>query len=392
MGFLKKVHRVALATLFIVLPLLCHAQGEENTEFERSSIHIMMIKHLQQRFDEVIEDVFLKSPFPERFNDHNLGVKVLSFAEHRDDQSGNIQSFSDQVNLGQKMVAKWFNRDKSTGSFNMELIKERGCYNATQSKINEARASIRGKALLEDAGENLIQNTYLLVNDIAYTSKGSANSFIKSLGAAYTGSVKQMTDAISGIGGFSVNITSYLFRLVWNDDIMNEFYVEMYTEDGKNDKEKVERFKNERNLFKLEYVGKTSSESSETRFTKSKDPSALLMKVTVRAMDKNIANLQRSYPDFRIKAPLISTEPLAAYVGLKEDVTPDSRFEVLERVLTEEGKVVYERVGEIKPKADRIMDNRYMAYEDGEQEIKATEFVKVSGKDFQIGMLIREIK
>ncbi len=392
MGFLNVICKIGAVILFSIHSLLCYAQSEENQEFERSSMHVMMIKHMNHKFADVVEDVFMKSPFPERFNEHNLGVKVVSFAGHKDDQSGNIQSFTEQVNLGQKMVAKWFNRDKTTGSFNMELIKERGFYNATQSDINEARASIRGRALLEDAGENLIRHTYLLINDINYVTKGSGNAWLKFLGATYGGGTDMALSSLTGIGGFKVEVTSYLFRLVWNDAIMNEFYVDMYTEDGEKDKEKVGKFQSECDLFKMEYVGKTSSESSATKFTKSKDPSALLTKVTVRAMDKNIASLQRSYPDFRIKAPLISTEPLAAYVGLKEDVTPDSRFEVLERVLTEEGKVVYERVGEIKPKADRIMDNRYMAYEDGEQEIKATEFVKVSGKDFQIGMLIREIK
>ena len=79
------------------------------------------------------------------------------------------------------MVAKWFNRDKQTGSFNMELIKERGLYNANQQQTNVARASIRGMALLEDAGELLIHNTYLVVNDIKYQSKGSGNWLLKKL-------------------------------------------------------------------------------------------------------------------------------------------------------------------------------------------------------------------
>ncbi len=392
MGLLTSCHRIRIMIFCFVFSSFCFAQSEENTEYERSSIHVMMIKHLNQKFDDVIEDVFLKSPFPDRFNNHNLGVKVVSFAEHKDDQSTNIASFVEQVNLGQKMVAKWFNRDKVTGSFNMELVKERGFYNASQSKMNEARVNIRGKALLEDAGENLINNTYLLVNDISYRSKGSGNWFLKSLGSVYFGDVEDMQNAMSGIGGFKVNITSYLFRLVWNEGIANEFYINYYTEDGVADLKKVEAFKNERELFKLEFVGKTNSESTETQFTKSKDPSALLVKVTTRTIDQNIANLQQSYADFRIKAPLIGTEPLMAYVGLKENITESSEFEVLERVLTDDGKINYERVGIIRPVKGKIMDNRYMAYEDNPSEIKATEFEKVSGKEFHTGMLIREIE
>lgn len=388
MGFLRYY---IIAIILIVAPsAFCHAQNAEESDYERSSMHIMMIKHLNQKFDDIIEDVFLKYPFPDRFNNHNLGVKVVSFAELEGDQSSNVMSFASQVNIGQKMVAKWFNRNKASGSFNMNLVKERGFYNANLTKINEARANIRGLALLEDAGEYLINNTYLLVNDISYKSKGSGNWLLKSLASAYISNTKGVSKAMTAIGGFKVNITSYLFRLVWNDSIANEFYTKYYTEDGSAEPEKVKAFNADKALFKIEYVGKTHSESSETHFTTSKDPSALLVKVTTRTIDKNIASLQHSYADFRIKAPLISTNPLRADVGLKEDITEDTQFEVLERVMDDRGKVSYEQVGIIKPIKGKIKDNRYKAEEDTDSIIDATEFEVISGKDFAAGMLIRE--
>lgn len=261
MGYLNQLAtRIVLLFLLSITSSPCFPQGEEANTYERSSIHVMMIKHQNQRFDDIIEQVFLQTPFPERFNNHNLGVKVVTFAEHKDDQSANIQSFADQVNLGQKMVAKWFNRDKQTGSFNMELIKERGLYNANQQQTNVARASIRGMALLEDAGELLIHNTYLVVNDIKYQSKGSGNWLLKSYASMLSGSASQMQKAMQSIGGFKVHITTYLFRLRWNDDIANTFYQNYYTEDGDTDKDKVEAFKKDNQLFKMEFVGKTEAE------------------------------------------------------------------------------------------------------------------------------------
>ena len=392
MGFLKVKFPLALLTFFI--SSLCLAQSEETIEYERNSMHVMMIKHKNQRFDEIIEDVFLKSPFPERFNDHNLGVKTVAFAELEGDQSSNIASFIEQVNLGQKMVAKWFDRDKQTGSFDMNLVKERGFYNATQNQVNQARATIRGMALLEDAGENLISKTYLLVNDISYRSKGNGAWFLKAIGSAYFGNVSALQSALESIGGFRVNIKSYLFKLVWDDEVAQTFYAQYYTENGSEDEDKVKAFAQEKNLFRMEYVGKTESTSSETKFTAAKDPKALLVKVCTQTLDQNIAQLQHQYADFRIKAPLVSTEPLKANIGMKEDVTEDSRFEVLERVMNEEGKVSYERVGTIKPVKGKIKDNRYMVTSDESREaaFDATEFEKVSGKDFQPGMLIREIQ
>lgn len=391
MGLLKTI---LLASPLLLTSSLCHAQSEEGIEYERNSMHVMMIKHLNQKFDDIIEDVFLKSPFPERFNNHNLGVKTVAFAEIDGDQSSNIASFIEQVNLGQKMVAKWFDRNKQTGSFDMELVKERGFYNATQTQRNIARANIRGYALLQDAGENLIGKTYLLVNDISYRSKGSGNWFFKAMGNAYFGNVAGLSKAMESIGGFRVNIKSYLFRLIWNEETAQTFYSQYYTEDGNKDADKVKGFASDKQTFRMEYVGKTESTSSETNFKAVKDPKVLLVKVCTQTIDKNIAELQHQYADFRIKAPLLSISPLMADVGVKEDITEKSTFEVLQRVLDEEGRVSYEKIGVIRPVKGKIKDNRYMTTEEesSNASLKATEFEKVSGGDFFPGMLIREIR
>lgn len=392
MGLLKYNY-----VLFIIVALCFYEKSfsqspDENIYYERSSLHTMMIGHKNQKFSEVVEEVFKSVSFPERFNNHNLGVKRVDFAETSSDLSTHIMLFCENVNIGQKMVAKWFNRDKTTGVFNLELVKERGFYNASQSDINEARASMRGEALLKDAGENLINNTYLLMNDIIYQSKGTSAGLLKMMASAYVGSVKSIQSQMEAIGGFKVKIRSYLLKLVWNDDIANEFYTKYYSEEA--DKEKSEGFKNEKQLFRMEYIGCTESEYSEQHFSKSKEPSVLLTKVLTRVIDKNIAQLQHDYEQFRIKAPLISTEPLQAYIGLKEDVSDSRLYEVLERIQNGDGSITYERVGTIKPVANKIWDNRYMSDEDDgvDTEIKATTFEKVSGNSFFPGMLIREIK
>ena len=82
-----------------------------------------------------------------------------------------------------------------TGICDVELVKERGLYNASELDKALASKTQRGNALLEDAGEDLIGNTFLIVNDIRYIdrSKGSSvwGGIVKGLGAAaaiYTGS------------------------------------------------------------------------------------------------------------------------------------------------------------------------------------------------------------
>ena len=381
---------------FALLSALCFsvavaAQSEDDYDYERSSLHMMMIKHLNQKYEDVIVDVYKQSRFPERFNNHDLGVNVVSFAESEGDQTKNILSFCEQVNLGQKMVAKWFDRNRETGCFDMELIKQRGFYNASQKEINIARQSLRGKALLEDAGEQLIKNTYLVINDIRYTSRAGAFSLLQAFAGAYIGSTKALNH-LYDIGGFRVEITSYLFRLKWDDDIAYSFYDNYYTENAQ-DLEKINAFKRDGAQWQMEFVGKTFCKSQETALSGVKEPNKLLVKVCTRAIDQNIANLQHTHPDFRIKAPLVSTDPLRAHVGLKEDITPESKFEVLERQIDDNGHVSYLRVGVISPKKNLIWDNRYMPDEtDRNAGLGYTEFEVVSGKDFFPGMLLREME
>lgn len=392
MGFLKNV--VCAFLPFVLSVSGAWAQGGDDYVYERSSMHSMMVKHLNEKHADLVESVFLKIPFPERFNDHNLGVKSISFAESSKNQLENIRQFVNKVNIGQKMVAKWFDRNKQTGSFDMELIKQRGFYNADTGKRRLARASIRGKAILEDAGENLIKNTYLLVNDISYQSKGSGNWILKAYAGAYVGSVKTLQSAMNGVGGFEVTVKSYLFRLKWNNDLAMDFYTKYYTENGAADADKVKAFvAADPSAYAMDFAGETVSVVKEKEFKKLKDPELFLMKVTKRAIDRNIAQLQHQYPDFRIKAPLLSASPLRADVGVKEDVNEKTLFEVLERVVGEDGKIQYEHVGVIRPVKGKIKDNRYMVTEEesADAAIEATEFEVVSGKDFAEGMLIREM-
>ncbi len=379
MGLLR---HILLLSAFLLPGVLL---AQEEADYDRSSLHIMMIKPLNAKYGDAVESVFRKMPFPERFNDHNLGVKCISFAETGKDQTHNLKVFIERTNIAQKMVAKWFNRDKRTGSFNMELIKERGTYNANLGERMEARKSLRGLALLEDAGELLLNHTYLLVNDITYQSKGSGSWLFSTLAGNF--------GAIQNINGFQVTVRSYLFHLKWNENLTMDFYKNYYTEDATKEPEKVKAFLESGASYEMELVGDVTNTLTEKQFRKLKDPETFLMMVTKRTIDANIADLQRAYPDFRIKAPLLSNMPLKADVGVKEGIREDSKFEVLERVVAEDGRMTYERVGLIRPVKGKIKDNRFMVSEEESADalLDATEFEIISGKDFLPGMLIREV-
>ena len=119
----------------------------------------------------------------------------------------------------------------------------------------------------------------------------------------------------------------------------------------------------------------------------------MVRKACQRAIDENVVDLQRNYEEFRTKTPLVSVEPLTAYIGMKEGVSAQSKFEVLEVVEMEDGSRKYNKVGVIEPIDNLIWDNRFMASEEGAigANLGYTTFRTVSGKDFSKGMLIREM-
>lgn len=136
-------------------------------------------------------------------------------------------------------MEKWFDRDKTTGAFDMNLIAERGYYDASILDVKEAKSSARGIALLADAGEELINHTYVIVNDIQYADKETMKGAVAGglfaaqlLGSFFGVDVSGVTDAVGNIAGniagFKVIVTSYLFRLDWNEDVANNFYSNLW--------------------------------------------------------------------------------------------------------------------------------------------------------------------
>ena len=275
------------------------ATAQDDTKYRRSSIYSMMVKHDKQAFAEDIGKVFLSMPVPDKYNNHDLSVKIVSVSDKKLGGNAGITEFLNRNMIASRLVGKWFNRDVLTGQCDMLLIKERGLYNASEFDKELANRSQRGTALLEDAGEELIGNTFVLVNDIRYVdrSKGSEtiSIILKVAGAVLQGmsnaqaqknannngnnryyrnayqssSIMEGFDGLADLAasykGFKVKIHSYLYRLVWDDEIASTFYNDAYT-DSNNDNVKRDNFESQRRSYRLEYVGEQESSGSKISF------------------------------------------------------------------------------------------------------------------------------
>lgn len=402
--------KLALCAILAFFSFGINAQTILQEHYHRNSLYSVVLKHADERqlYSKEIVEAFTQIPIPPEYNNHNLKFKVLPAPILQKMSKGELESaYKDKIwhllnqnKIGGRLVAKWFNRDSRTGAFNMDLVKERGLYDANFTDIALAMNSIRGKAQLADAGEKLISHTYVLVNDIRYVDdeleknlRGlfgtTLPSMIPIVGVFALGNLSKTID----MQGFKVFVTSYLFRLDWNDELEGEFYNNLWMDNNSLIPERREEFDRWMGKCKLNYLGYTTVFSGEMTYVGVSGEKDMFVKLCTRTIDKAISDLQKSFDDFKVFTPLVSTSPLSAYIGVKDGVKENSEYEVLETVMDENGNIDYERVGIIKPVKDKIWNNLYLSVEEGWEaaDFGFTTFEKVSGGDFYPGMLIREI-
>lgn len=396
-----------LLLLLMLFSMVAEAQTDKGAVYRRSSLYPLMIDEPSREHADVIYKTFVGSPIPDKFNDHILESRTIKNGlpsnvnlpkeERYKTQQKNIEKYLKENDVAKKMVAKWFNRNNS-GFFNMKLIAHRGSYNATEMDVELAKKSKRGTALLADAGEELIKNTFIVVNDFDYVNKEEvANKakkgieFLKEVAERTDINTEKVENTLTTFGkGYVIRTISYLYQLEWNDSIAAVFYEEYWLNES--DEARKKAFENS-DIFHFKLVGREVAwaDLQATIYTQ-RSSEELISIATIRAVDAVIAKLQRKYEVFRTKTPLYSGNPLAAKIGMKEGLEKGDKYEVLEQIMDKTGRTSYKRRGIIKVDKSQIWDNRHMAGEDPNNtadDFKYTLFK--GGKNFYKGMLIRQI-
>lgn len=89
------------------------------------SIYSLMINHTDQQFAKEIKEAFLQIPVPDKFNDHNLSVKVVNMDKKlagakKEQENATVTDFLEKNKIASRLVGRWFNRDFFTGQCDME--------------------------------------------------------------------------------------------------------------------------------------------------------------------------------------------------------------------------------------------------------------------------------
>lgn len=389
----------------------------ENEVYRRSSLCIIMLTHRGKKYASEMESVFKNMVLPLRYNRHDIDVKVVPV--DKDQNESSIRRMLGDNDIAKKIVAKWFNRNQYSGDMNMNLIWERGGYNATYEDVKRAQSTTRGTAILTDEGIELLQNTFVLVCDMDYynrenTGKGLAIAgAILSVGlgaygdvqasrgkteaasAAYAGSaLAGVGSAVaSDIGGFSVSMDAYLYRLDWSDkswaSVCNEYWVDSNT-DYSTKQSRKEKFNSDKKSFQLEYIGKYHEKSGKTVFKSSSELTAVIRNVCANTIQKGMKELAKSYPIFRPRAPFyFDDNTLFCRVGTKEDVSSGCKCEIVEPV-KKNGVFTYNVVGTAIP--FNVWNNQNIRFDQYfDPNMKGTPFrlQECKGDVHRPGLLIR---
>ncbi len=176
----------------------------QNFQYKRSSLHLVLIESGMFPKQEAVLTSWNNYPFPDKYNNHLVASNLMNpykyevTPEERAEFKGKSESFVStlvreyveestngligretedmpirinkyikETKMAHQLVAKWFNRDEK-GKFNMELIKKRGFYNASDLDAKVAAGQVRGLAALGDAGEDLINYTFVVFSQLKF--------------------------------------------------------------------------------------------------------------------------------------------------------------------------------------------------------------------------------
>ena len=435
--------KYVVSFMCVAITLTVFAQNKEDVKYRRSSLHMMVMEDndLSPQYKQIIVSALDSAPWPDKYDKHDIGIAsydILSIVvpdASEEEEAGKskeetkqdkrlkgvdkkIEKFLQDEGVARKLVAEWFGQ-KEDGSFSTDLIADRGSYDATTLDVSKAKMQSKTVSTqMEDAGYELIGNTFVIINKanfivnevaaaIIYEASKIAIETMKEENAMQTLAKTAAKAAAEGLyertrKGYTVGTRSFLYKLTWNDSISDIFYSDYWVDESMEIEEKKTKkhmFDNT-DLFSMEFVGMEKATVIVLNLkAENLTTEQIIGEATVRTKNKVFAKLQKEYDVFKPKTPLTQVENkgklCTAKIGLKEGLTGKEKFDVLEQYTNKEGLTEYKSIGTIKIDKKNIWDNQFYASEppviEGGVAIQATHF-KGCKKKYYPGLLIRQKK
>lgn len=377
--------------IYLLLSVLLLGGGSVSAQtYDRSSVSLVLLNYNDPLTPD-IQRRFSGFNWGSRYDKNELSTKALSWDGLRTSpvsspKNDMLCQLLNQKNIGREVLAYIYNRQEN-GSMNAELINQRAAYNKTDRDYNIIQATAKKGSGMQDGGEKLIGNSYIVVYDYANIQY-----------------LQEQPDKDGREGDFvwKGKPAVYLFRLQWTDELRTRFYEECWIDEETAEDQKdslrqhfnqfevpvefVMRFETDlhyntgirefREKSKKEQKGQTEAGLKAAAFTKFVD--AGLQGLT--------SGLEQQYDAFHVKSAVYDVKPIRAKIGRKEGVKTDHRFFMYEYVLDNEAEKRV-RKGVIRA-TNKVSDNRKVS--DG--ETTPTEFYQIAGRAAQSGWELEEKK
>ena len=364
------------------------SSGSYMKEYNRNSLTIFLVEG--GRYHSELKSAMKNVVVPAKFDNNMLSKRVLPPLQSSDAVKAELES----MDVPKQILSKWFSRNDD-GRFSMSVIHERGLYNATDADVLEASATKLGLAKLQDAGEKLIRQSYVMVicfgeiktmEQIYNEMDESKRQVAKSLGMEFKPVVRIKN-------GFRAEVAGFLYRLADVPETMNDFYSNMWIFDDDSPSTVAEkRQKFDSAPFKLSYVTSvnTTVEATEPNMGNPTGRSEMLRRLLNNSVDGLVSAFENKIEEWKVRTPLYSTFPLRAKIGTKENLQVEDRYFVYEYQTDRHGQVTPKRRGVIRAK--KVVNNSHIAEGSGNENLRQTtsKFYQIAGHKLEPGMFLEQ--
>lgn len=376
--------RTYFVLFLMILGVNSFAQNISETKtipstYDRSSLTVLILDFGSENHFDGVKESFSKLAFGDKYYRNDIGISVLkpnfTRAEFSVKPNELIANLLKEQRVAEQIIAHWYSM-KDDGSMSLELVHERGMFNATDASYLQAQSTKRGNTALMDYGTRLINLSYILVLDYK--------------------DIKTMAEAkIKDMRGWKADVNGYLFKLDYNEEIQNAFYDNWIDETDAPEAKADKKGKIQQITVPISFVTKvsqptTSSQAEGTtqvgKFVKQKSEKVLLEELVQKSYDEVLYFLEKGYEEFRVKTTVHQTRPIRAKIGKKEGLKTDYRFFAYEYVYNEKKNTVEPKFRGVIRATSNIVDNRKVASGD----MGTTKFYQTAGRRIRAGYLLQQ--
>jgi len=332
-------------------------------KFFRPSMTVLFVDRGESLSGQLISEVNKKG-LSDKYNDNSVRDNVIPLSAGINETG--LKSWLEK-NVSGKIIDIWFPFDQAAGQHTLNVVAERGMYNATDADVIRAKASVRGEGMLKDVGYELIGKSFFLIYDMY----GAERKVYKD-------------DKGNEYKSYQTSCDIYVYQLDWNDAVIAQFS-NMWTNPNASREMTfpVKKYKFIVKDLKLTpvSVSSTTNRSSSTF----KEDSQLISDLAAAIVEKSDIMLTQANTDFQAQGSIFKMDPIRSKVGMKEGVKVNQRWFVYELEQKSDGKIAQNRKGVIRA-TGKIADNRTQATGDS----KTSQFYQIYGGRLAEGMLLQQ--